>query len=317
MQFDEATGEPTFRLVQGVPGRSSALEIAARLGLPEEIVEDARARRGESKGRLDAYLARLESLTADLEARVEETTRLQAGLASDRLAMEKDLHERDAQRRQAVAREIEQAVDAIRKEGERYLATLKEREIALRMRREEAKQAARLRAEARRRLRAIAPPAPESARADRLLVPGAAVLVRGLGAPGTVQSVRGDRVVLQVRGKRVVADRRDCEAAGAAPAGARPPLPRGVTLRRRAAGAAAEIDLRGLPIEDALARVDKFLDDATLESLGRVRLVHGVGSGRLREAVRSLLGRHPHVETFAGAPDHEGGPGATIVTLRI
>jgi DNA mismatch repair protein MutS2 len=71
-----------------------------------------------------------------------------------------------------------------------------------------------------------------------------------------------------------------------------------------------------MPVDDALSRLDKFLDDATLESLGRVRLVHGVGSGRLRKAVHGLLGRHPQVESFSGAADNEGGSGATIVTLR-
>lgn len=319
MQFDESTGEPTYRLVQGIPGRSSALEIAARLGLPAAILEDARARRGESKRMLDDYLGRLETLTADLEARVRDAERRQERLDADRREMERELRQREERQRQAVSQEIELAVGSIRAEGERYLATLKEREIALRMRREETKQAARLRAEARRRLRAVAPGASELKEADRALLPGARVFVRGLGVPGTVQSVQGDRVAVLARGKRVVVPRDDCEAAqdgGAAPLTAGAPLPPGITLHRRDGVAAAEIDLRGLPVDDALSRLDKFLDDAVLESLGRVRLVHGVGSGRLRKAVHGLLGRHPQVESFAGAADNEGGSGATIVTLR-
>ncbi|HZM68747.1 MAG TPA: endonuclease MutS2 [Candidatus Cryosericum sp.] len=319
MQFDETTGEPTYRLVQGIPGRSSALEIAARLGLPEPILEDARARRGESKRMLDDYLGRLETLTADLEARVRDADRRQERLDADRRAMEQELRQREERQRQAVSQEIELAVGSIRAEGERYLATLKEREIELRMRREETKQAARLRAEARRRLRAVAPGARELQEADRALVPGTRVIVRGLGLPGTVQSVQGARVAILARGKRVVVPRDDCEAVqdgGLAPQAAGAPLPPGVTLRRRDATAADEIDLRGFPIEDALSRLDKFLDDAVLESLGRVRLVHGVGSGRLRKAVHNLLGRHPQVESFSGAADNEGGSGATIVTLR-
>ena len=319
MQFDETTGEPTYRLVQGIPGRSSALEIAARLGLPEAILEDARARRGESKRLLDTYLSRLETLTADLEVRIQETDRRQARLESDRAAMEQELRDREERLREAVSSEIELAVGSIREEGERYLATLKDREIALRMRREEEKQAVRLRAEARRRLRAVAPHARHASEGEQLLVPGCRVSVRGLGLPGTVQSLQGDRVTLLVRGKRVVVPKDECDVAdGAGPEdpGARASLPAGVTLRRRTTVSAAEIDLRGVPIEEALARVDKFLDDATLEGLGRVRLVHGVGTGRLREAIRGFLVRHPQVETFSGAPGNEGGPGATIVTLR-
>jgi DNA mismatch repair protein MutS2 len=320
MQFDETSGQPTYRLAQGIPGRSSALEIAARLGLPEAILESARARRGASSGLLDAYLARLESLTADLEARVRDNEDLRRQLEVDRLSMEQEMREREDRLRQAVSKEIELAVGSIREQGERYLATLKEREIALRMRREEEKQAARVRSVARQWLRDIAPGAREAADEEAPLVPGSRVKVRSLGVPGIVQSIEGHRVVLQVRGKRVVVPKDDCESTGRSGPGAPAAgatLPPGVTLRRRAAAASAEIDLRGLPIEDALAQVDKFLDDATLESLGRVRLVHGVGSGRLRQAVRGLLGSHPQVEAFSGASEDEGGPGTTIVTLRV
>ena len=95
-----------------------------------------------------------------------------------------------------------------------------------------------------------------------------------------------------------------------------PRLPHGVTLYRRAADIAEEIHLRGMSVDDALGRVDKFLDDAYMAGLVQVRLVHGVGSGRLKRAIADFLERHPHVQGAARAADEEGGIGVTLVTLR-
>src|SRR5262245_13932206 len=95
MQFDGRTGAPTYRLVHGVPGRSSALEIAERLGLPGEILEDARARRGTSSRLLDEYLDRLEALSSDLESRVRETARLEESLHDAQRRLEREHVERE------------------------------------------------------------------------------------------------------------------------------------------------------------------------------------------------------------------------------
>ena len=314
MQCDERTGEPTYALVQGIPGRSNALEIAARCGLPESILQAARERRGAGHHLLETYLSHLESLTAEAEQRVAASVREQERLASERAAMEAELRARDAGQRQAVAGEITRALGAIQEEGERYLVSLKDREVALRLRREEEKLGARLRAEARQHLRAVIPSPPETG-GD--LAPGARVRLRGLGVSGTVESTHGGRVTVSVRGKRVVVPREECEPPESrSEAGSRPALPSGVTLSRRPGLAVASVDLRGVMTEEAIERVDKFLDDASLEGLARVRIVHGVGSGRLRQAIHEMLDRHLQVQSFDSAPEDEGGAGATVVTMR-
>jgi DNA mismatch repair protein MutS2 len=93
-----------------------------------------------------------------------------------------------------------------------------------------------------------------------------------------------------------------------------------VTLERRPepveGSRSGTIDLRGNLVEDALPRLDKFLDDASLQGLDQVRLLHGVGSGRLRRAVRDYIARHPQVRAFENAAEDQGGEGATIVSLR-
>ena len=95
-------------------------------------------------------------------------------------------------------------------------------------------------------------------------------------------------------------------------------LPPGVTLSRRPADETPhEIQLLGRTVQEALELVDKYLDDVYLARVSPVRLVHGVGSGRLKKAIASLLASHPHVEAFASAPSDQGGAGVTIVTLRL
>jgi DNA mismatch repair protein MutS2 len=315
MQFDERTGEPTYRLVHGVPGRSSALEIAEHLGLPGAILDDARARRGTGARLIDTYVRRLQELSTELEGRVRDCVRREEALRDREVRAVSDLRDREAAQRQSVAAEIDRAVAAVREEGARYLATLQDRELALRLRREEEKQAGRLKAEARRRLREVAPHAVSDT--SGAITAGDRVRVRGLDTPASVQEVQGDRAILLVRGKRLVVPLLDVEpVTGAGIDPGRRTLPPGVTLTRRAAATSTDLDIRGLLVEEALERLDKFLDDASVDGIDRVRLVHGLGSGRLRKAVRDFLARHPLVAGVASADPREGGEGVTFVTLR-
>ncbi len=319
MQFDETTSTPTYRLIPGIPGRSGGLEIAERLGLPAAILEAARARRGRSGERIASYLARLQEMSSELELRLREARREGERLAEERTALRADFEEREARRRQALREEIETALRSMREEGERYLETIKDRNLALALRRQEMKAAAGLRRQARAFIRQATGVDP-AAGAGGAVAPGAPVTVQGLGVRGTVESVRGDRAVVIVRGKRMTVALADCrpEGPGGAPVETGPRLPPGVTLRRVPGGEApAEIRLLGRTVEEALALVDKYLDNVYLAGLSPVRLVHGVGSGRLRRAIADLLGRHPHVEAYADAPAGEGGAGVTIVTLRL
>jgi DNA mismatch repair protein MutS2 len=137
---------------------------------------------------------------------------------------------------------------------------------------------------------------------------------------GTVESVRGDKAVVVVRGKRMTVALAECrsERDGDPRADRALHLPQGVTLSRKpGAGAPGEIHLLGQTVQEALETVDKYLDDVYLAGLSPVRLVHGVGSGRLKKAIADLLARHPHVETYASAPSDQGGAGVTIVRLRL
>ena len=130
-----------------------------------------------------------------------------------------------------------------------------------------------------------------------------------------MEQVRGNRVVVIVRGKKLTVERDDCEAEPDRIA-ARPILPTGISLQRRSTEPSTEIHLLGLTVDDALQQVDKFLDDASLSDISEVRLIHGLGSGRLKRAIAHLLKGHPHVESFSSAVADHGGAGVTLVTLR-
>jgi len=319
MQFDEATSTPTYRLLAGIPGRSGGLEIAEHLGFPEEILKTARARRGQSGGQIAAYLVRLQAMSTEVEQRLRETRQEKERLAAERSALLAEFQQREERRRQALQGEIETALRSMREEGERYLAAIKDRSLEVALRREEMKAAAALRQRARALIRDVegggAVDAPR-----RAITPGVAVSIKSLGVRGSVESVRGERVVVLVRGKRMTVSLADCrtEEPGAPAEDKGPRLPPGVSLQRASSATApSEIHLLGRTVEEALPLVDKYLDDVYLAGLSPVRLVHGTGSGRLRKAIAELLGRHPHVEAFAPAPSDEGGAGVTIVNLRL
>ena len=315
MEFDEDTFAPTYRLVAGIPGRSGALEIAARLGLPRSILDAARARRGRSGTDIAAYLARLQTLTAEVEARRAELERELARLSADRLAMEKQAAAREERQREAMTAELELALASLRVEGARYIETLKDHAATQRLRNDESRAAARVKSEARRLARSLAGSAVHKSGPGSTISAGSSVLVRPLGVQGEVEQLRGDRLVVMVRGKRLTVERADCEAL-AGPGSADPVLPHGISLQRQSAASPSEIRLIGLTVDEALRRVDKFLDDAALSDLGEVRLIHGLGSGRLKQAIALLLKEHPHVEGFSPAPADQGGAGVTMVTLR-
>jgi len=144
-------------------------------------------------------------------------------------------------------------------------------------------------------------------------------VIQGLGVRGTVESIRGDRAVVMVRGKRMTVALHDCRPErGGTPAESAVRLPQGVTLSRKpGVDPPDEIHLLGRTVQEALDLVDKYLDDVYLAGRSPIRLVHGVGTGRLKKAIAGLLARHPHVESFASAPPDQGGTGVTIVTLRL
>ena len=310
MEFDTRRLEPTYRLRPGVPGVSAGLEIAARMGLPERIVGEARKWLGEAGRRSAALLERLRERVQEVEKRLEALARREREIEDLEARRAARAAEAERERGEQFERRVERALEDIRRLGREALERLGERERTAARRSLDTAVA-----RAARAARAVAPGSPEAADAPPPagLRPGATVRVVSLGQQGMLEELdeSGQARVL-VRGVRVRARLADLVPAAGPPA-ARPSV--GWEVRSRA-GAPDRLELIGERIEPALERLDKFLDDAALAGHREVRVIHGSGTGRLRAAVGRFLDRHPHVESHRLEEEKPGGRGVTLVTLR-
>jgi len=319
MEFDEESLRPLYRLRSGVPGRSGGLDMAERLGLPGEIVRQARGLLPRQREILDSYLRALQSLQEDLEKRLAEAEA--AVRQSQRRDREMEQQEiRLAQEREVrFLRSMEEASTLMRGEWESLLREIADRESEKRLRRELEKHERAALESARAALPAeLVPTHPEPARRSApALAPGTRVKILSLGLEGIIERVEGERVTLRSGSKLVQARREDLEAGEPSPPG-KPSLPHGVHLTRaHEPELRKELNLTGRRVEEALSLLDKFLDDASLVALSPLRIIHGMGTGRLRSAIRKFLETHPQVEGYAEAEEREGGGGATVVRLRL
>lgn len=319
MGFNEETLEPTYRMHIGLPGKSAGLEIAARLGLPERLITRARAAMAERDRQMNELLGQLEAKLAEVSSRLDELERQRAALEE----RERTLLEKMERREQARLREIEAAAEAARKQFEKQAQELVESILAAPEQRRQAekalRQAARVRREFEEAVRALRPggqPKPAAPAAE--LQEGARVRLKDVSQPAHVRKVLPDgRLEVDVGFLRMQVSRDDVLEV-LPPAPGSPRLPAGVTLSAgpRWDTLTREINVIGKTADDAREEVDKFLDEAFLAGVTRVRVIHGHGMGILKRAVQELCRAHPHVEKFYPASPQEGGAGATIVELK-
>lgn len=297
MRFDLEALRPTYELVLGVPGRSYALAIARRLALPEEVLKRAEALLPEG-GRLEALLERLEAERLALEAERErlrrelsQVERLREALAEREARFEEERAER--------LKALEEEVRAELLKVEAELKALKEK-----ARNEGKRDALRELMALRERYAKKAPPPPPPPG----LAPGVLVEVPSLGKRGRVVELRGEEVLVQVGPLKMSLKPQEVK-----------PLPEaepGKPLLAKPRREVKEVDLRGLTVAEALLEVDQALEEARALGLSTLRLLHGKGTGALRQAIREALRRDKRVESFADAPPGEGGHGVTVVALR-
>ncbi len=336
--FNPDTYAPTYRLIYGAPGRSLALEIAERLGMPAAVVADARSRRTGRESQLAAHLARVDAEIAALERERRTTSDERAALAADRqrlLEREARLAEREAVLKRRLDQRVHDQVREARAEVDRIVNQLKQRADSL------ADRAGRLvpgrhaistgdlgaiRAEARAALEAVAeaagmpdvPSTETEAVFDEAPDAGERVVVLPFMAEGVVRTVSGggSRVEVELNGKRMQVPLSSLRRPGQRPSERRPAGPTRAPVQTPSDVRASELVLIGSTVDQALDRAAKFLDDALLADARRLRVVHGHGTGKLREALRTFFREHPLVATVVPAPDNEGGNGATVVELR-
>lgn len=304
MEFDLETLAPTYRVLEGVPGRSCALEIARRLGLPEELI--ARARGSFTSGEI-----RAEEIIEELERERGAARRLRANLDLEREGVRR--MREDYERRHVALKEKKAEAlgkELTRLEGEICAARNEIGELIARAR---AAETAEERRAVLKRVEEVAAeiPAPlPPAHRPLVLEEGMAVRVRATGRVGTVLWVDGDRVGVEVRGRRVELPQSVLE-----PAEGEPAAPAPVPMIGPVGQVSLELSVRGLTVAEAEREVTVWLDRLLRAGISTGRIVHGKGTGALREALHTSLRRVPHVKGLRLAPPAEGGDGVTIVEL--
>jgi DNA mismatch repair protein MutS2 len=324
--YDPTSYQPTYRLEIGKPGRSLALEMAERLGLPAAVVADARARRDDKDEQAEALLARLEQEKAAQEKDRERLEALKAE-AADALARaraaEQEIQAKKRREVEVFARELrrraeeaeQKAAEAIRDAVQKLEAARKTEAAAPRLK-SEAVGAIREAHDAVLKDPELGLPEAQETPALPLAV-GMRVRFKPMGVTGEVMALQGDKAELAVSGKRMkVATAELVGLAGGTSSGGarREARPGGASFPTKSVP--AELNLIGLTVEQALERVTKLLDDASLSDRRELRIVHGFGEGKLRKAVAKLLEQHPLVASWRAGGPSEGGGGATIVELK-
>jgi DNA mismatch repair protein MutS2 len=323
MEFDELTLQPTYRLLSGLPGKSSALDIAQRLGLETSIVQKARTLLHPADAEAAALIAGLHQQREELEKQTGELAQQRTDQEARQRELENRLEAEHRQKLKDLDARLEQTLRANEKRWEGVVDQLRAQLEAAKgpksskgMERKMASLKRDVREEWNTQvLEAIGGGAPATVEpaADRPLAVGDQVQVANLSSPGTVMAFPDDEQVdIAVGHLHMRLERNEVRRIVHGGTGAAMPA----MAARRGDEAPAELNVIGDTAELARERVDKFLDEAYMAARFRLRVIHGFGKGILRKTLHEMFASHPHVEKFYLAPPQEGGGGATIVELK-
>jgi DNA mismatch repair protein MutS2 len=331
VEFDDVNLRPTYRLMVGVPGGSSGIAIAQRLGLAAPIIERARALlTPESREAAD--------LIAYLHRSRDELDRMQQQMTAERHALEEErakLRTEWVGRQQKRIKELEDKFAEMQKRFDenvaRVIEAVKERELRGQVEKSSRRKVQDVRGEARDELNAAVVQTLSDSQADlgssahveaisgERLQAGARIRVRGFNKPVIFRRLDGSSAELEAGPLRMkVAVDEIIGIDAMAPSAGTAHTLGGVSVRSQQAEGAAteEINLIGSTVEEATERVDKFLDNAALAHVSRVRIIHGHGTGALRKGLGQFLKSHPLVANQSFESEDRGGKAVTVVELR-
>ncbi len=346
--FDPRNFAPTYRLIYGAPGRSLAIEMAQRLGLPQAVITSARGYLSDDQKRLQAHLSRLDAQARGLEAdrlKLERDRRAfnetnaalsqrERSLADREEVFKKRLNERLDDRLRQARRDVDAVIDRLKEKSEALVEQASLRAAINTGESGAAKAAAR--AEIDRIVENLRYPAgnPEGlpphlagsggGNPSGLPFVGAKVSL-GMGLEGTIVAIDGNHAEVDVRGKRMRAKLKDVRVIGGPPStSAKATVDRSPNLSRVRVnvdlkpreGMLSELKVIGLTVDEAIDKLSRFLDDTMITDVQQIRIVHGHGTGALRKGLQAFLKTHPMVEKHYPAPENQGGGGATIVELK-
>lgn len=342
VEFDEKTLRPTYRLLVGVAGASSGLEIARRFGVPGQIVENAMRSVADSSLQASEYLRRIKREAEEAEALRLALEEERQAVAQKFASLDREAAKQERERQATFDQTVQRTITELEKHARELVAKIEDRTERVRVERDAQRRIAEMKRTAQREVRIVregqtvqpervepelrvAEETPEYvAAAPREIVVGDRVKLRSFGSVGIVDQIKGGVAEVRVKSLRFREKLDNLELVEAtAP---KPQAGKLEKLRRSAATethvaaaedkAVSELNVIGQTTDEAVDAVDKFLDEASLASLSKVRIIHGHGTGALRRAIGALLDGHPHVSRFLPAPPDQGGAGATLVELR-
>ena len=317
MEFDTASLRPTYRFMQGVPGRSNAFEIAKRLGLSDVIVGDASKQINQDND-VNRIIEQLEEQTLESRKRLENIRQVEQENLKMNRALKKLYNELNREKETELNKAREQAaeiVDLALTESDDILknlhskSQLKPHEII----------------EAKAKLKKLAPEKVDlsknkvlqKAKKKRAPKVGDDIIVLSYGQRGTLTNqLKDGRWEAQVGLIKMTLEEREFDLIQAQQEA--PVKKKQVNVVKRAGGKGpqARLDLRGKRYEEAMEALDAFIDQALLNNMAQVDIIHGIGTGVIREGVTKYLQKNKQVKSFGYAPQNAGGSGATIVTFK-
>jgi len=332
VEFDEINLRPTYRLMVGVPGGSSGIDIARRLGLPAHVIDRARAQLSPEAHEAAALIAYLHRSRDELETLKREATLAAQELAVERQQLRTEWTDRQRTRLKELEQQFAQTLQKHEKEVAQTIEGVKERELRAQLEKQTHRKLIKARGDAREEADAATVAHLSDSQADlgtaaaQALKPvaqsdlaiGIRVRVRGLPTPVTVRRLDGSSAEVEAGPLRMKVAIADITAIVGNETPGKPSLPRGITVRSQPSQepAAEEINLIGCTVEEATRRVDKFLDQAALAGSSQVRLIHGHGTGALRRGLAEFLRTHPLVGAIRNEAEDRGGNAITIVELK-
>jgi len=336
VEFNEKTLQPTYRLLVGLAGASSGIEIARRFGIRDDVIETARKNLDISAQEAENYLHKLSNetrLATDLRVALEEE---REATATKYALLDIEARKKEKERQKQFERELAQTIDEFERQSKAFLNTIEDKALKNRLDKERMARKAELNRAVLSKVQpggqrsAFSVPPQNQSEIQNLkaqIIEVGSKVRTSFGNVGTVEKIDKETAEIMVGAMRFREKLSNLQAVDAQTAAENAPQSktRGEKLQSQAkdsnlrldtADMNAELNLIGRTTADAEYEIDRFLDEAYLAALPQVRIIHGFGTGALKNFVHHFLKGHPHVSRFSFAPQDQGGNGATIAELK-
>lgn len=333
VEFDEKTLQPTYRLLVGIPGASAGIEIAKRFGIPDAVIETARANVDRSSLDATEYLQNLRREVAnatDMRRAIEEE---REAVAMRYEQLERDYTKRETERRREFERDLAKTIEEFDRQSRALFETIEDKATRAKIEKDAQSRKAELK-------RAMSAAVSDNSRfqvsdsktetqkpktTDQPVTVGSRVVLTRFGSTGTIEKINGDEAEILVGVMRLREKLENLQAVETEKSQSTDSKLEKLQKQNKKAEANlsfdeenfhAELNLIGKRTDESEDLLDKFLDEAYLSGFPRVRVIHGVGTGALKNFVHNFLKKHAHVSRYTIAAQDQGGNGATVVELK-